>query len=83
LFRENYENWFKRTRVKIKKKGAYYSIDSNKTKYIWIYKEGKAAKDSKEGKTTIPTNTNISKIDNFTNKFKRIRGSWNIEQIEK
>jgi len=79
LFRENYEDWFRYTKVKIKKKKAYYSIELNKTKYIWIYREGGVAKSSREGKTTIPTNTNISRVDNLISKFEQIKGLWNVE----
>jgi len=73
LSKENYEDWFKCTKVKIKKKRVYYSIELNKTEYIWIHREKRAAKDSKKGKTTIPTNININKVDNLTSKFKRIK----------
>jgi len=79
LSRENYEDWFRRAGVKIKKKGAYYSIESSKTEYAWIHREGRAAGDSREGgaagdsregKTIIPTSTNTSGVDNLTSKFK-------------
>jgi len=33
LFKENYEDWFRYARVKIKKKRVYYSIESNRTEY--------------------------------------------------
>jgi len=69
LFRENYKDWFRHAGVKIKGKGAYYSIELSKIEYIWIYREGEAAKDSKERKTTTPTSIDISKVDNLTSKF--------------
>jgi len=75
LFKKNYKNWFKRTKVKIKEKRAYYLIESNRTEYAWIHKEKKTADISKKEKpniekTTITTNTtDNSKINNFTNKF--------------
>jgi len=74
LFKENYKDWFRRAGVKIKKKGAYYSIESSKMEYIWIHKEKEAAGNSREGKTTTPTSTNISRVDNLTSKFEQIRG---------
>jgi len=83
LFRENYEDWFRRAEVKIKGKEAYYSIELSKTEYVWIHREGGAAGDSKKGKTTTPTSTDISGVDNLTSKFEQIGGSWNVEQVEK
>jgi len=88
LFKKNYKDWFKRAEVKIKGKGAYYSIESSRTKYIWIHKKGGAADVNKKGKPNtekaIIINTiDNSKVDNFTNKFKQMRGLWNIENAEK
>jgi len=74
LFKENYKDWFKCVKVKIKGKEVYYSIESSKMEYIWIYRKGGAVGDSRKGKTTISTNTDISEIDNLTSKFKQIRG---------
>jgi len=79
LFKENYKNWFRHARVKIKGKGVYYSIESSRTEYTWIYKEEKTVGISKERKpdtekaTTIST-INNSEVDNLINKFKQIRG---------
>jgi len=75
LFKKNYKNWFRCIKVKIKGKEAYYSIESNKTEYIWIYKKRETTGNNREKKTTIPTNINISRIDNLISKFKRIKGS--------
>jgi len=72
LSKENYKDWFKCAKVKIKEKGAYYSIKLSKTEYVWIYKEERAAEDSRKEKTIIPTNINISGINNLTSKFERI-----------
>jgi len=83
LSRENYEDWFKRAEVKIKGKEAYYSIESSRTEYTWIHREGGAAGVSREGKPDTEKTTDNSKVDNFTNKFERMGGSWNIENAEK
>jgi len=83
LFRENYKDWFRRAGVKIKEKGAYYSIKLSKTEYVWIHREERAAGGSREGKTTTPTNTDISRVDNLISKFEQMRGLWNVEQTEK
>jgi len=74
LFRENYKDWFRRVGVKIKKKRAYYLIKLSKIEYIWIYREKGAAEGSRERKTTTPINIDISRVDNFTSKFKRMKG---------
>jgi len=79
LFKENYEDWFKRIGVKIKKKGVYYSIESSRTEYAWIHKEGGAAGVSREGKpdtekAIITSITDNSEVDNFINKFEQMRG---------
>jgi len=63
-------------------------IKSSRTEYTWIYKKGGAVNISREGKSdtekAIITNiTDNSKIDNFINKFKQMKGLWNIENAEK
>jgi len=89
LFKENYENWFKCIKVKIKGKKAYYSIESNRTKYIWIYRERGAANINRKGKPDmekviiIIDIINNSKVDNLINKFERIKGLWNIKNAKK
>jgi len=89
LFKENYENWFKRAEVKIKGKGAYYSIESSRTEYTWIHRERGAAGVSREKKpnmekTTITISTiDNSEVNNLISKFERMEGSWNIENAEK
>jgi len=76
LFKKNYEDWFRRAGVKIKGKGAYYSIELSRTEYIWIHREGGAADISREGKpdtekaTIIISTIDNSKVNNFINKFK-------------
>jgi len=58
LFKENYKNWFRCIRVKIKRKRVYYSIELSRTEYIWIYRKGKAAGVNREGKTGYGKNNN-------------------------
>jgi len=79
LFKENYKNWFKYAGIKIKKKGAYYSIESSKTEYVWIYRKERAAGGSRERKTIIPMSINTSGVNNFTSKFEQMGGLWNVE----
>jgi len=78
LFKENYKNWFRYIKVKIKGKKAYYSIELSRTEYTWIYKEKETANVNRKGKLNtkkaITTNiTDNSKVDNFTNKFEQIK----------
>jgi len=89
LFKENYENWFRCTGVKIKEKGVYYSIESSRTEYTWIHRERRAAGISRKGKpdmekAIIIINTiDNSEVNNFTNKFEQMGDLWNIENAEK
>jgi len=75
LFKKNYKDWFRCTEVKIKGKGVYYSIESNRTEYAWIHREGEAVGVSRKGKpdmekaTIITNTTNNSEVNNFINKF--------------
>ena len=36
LSRDNYEDWFRCTKVKVKSKGVFYTIETSKTEYAWI-----------------------------------------------
>jgi len=80
LSKENYKDWFKCAKVKIKEKGVYYSIESNKTEYIWIYRKGGAVDVSRKGKPDMEKATIIisiidnNKVNNLINKFERIGG---------
>jgi len=57
--------------------------------YTWIYKKRKTTDINRKGKPDMEKVTIIiniidnSKINNFINKFKRIKGLWNIKNIEK
>jgi len=78
LFKENYKDWFNCIKVKIKEKRAYYSIESNRTEYTWIYKRRRAAGVNREGKpdmekaTTITSTINNNEVDNLISKFEQM-----------
>lgn len=90
LSRENHEDWFRRAGIKIRGKGVQFAIDSGRTEYAWIQREGGvagtgASREEKQGVTqdATPNTTDSSGVDNLTSKFERMGGSWNIERAEK
>jgi hypothetical protein len=74
--RDNYEDWFRRAKIKIKSKGAYYTIETSRTEYAWIQREG-GTKSSASSSTLTS-----SEVDNITSQFERLGGTWNLEKAK-
>ena len=36
LSRDNYEDWFRCVKVKVKSKGVYYIIETSRIEYAWV-----------------------------------------------
>lgn len=74
--RDNYEDWFRRAKVKIKGKGVYYTIEISRIEYAWIQREGGI-------KSSAPSSTaESSEVDNVTSQFERLGGTWNVEKAK-
>jgi len=76
ISRDNYEDWFRRAKVKVRGKGVFYAIETSRTEYAWIQREGGA-------KISTPSSTGaVSDVDDITNQFERLGGSWNIDKAK-
>lgn len=79
LTRDNYEDWFRRAKVKIKSKGVFYTIETTRTEFAWIQREGGV----KQAIPTLASETSSSStIDGITSGFERIGGTWNLEKAK-
>jgi len=94
LTRETYEDWFRRAKVKIKGKGAFFVIETSRVEYAWIYREGGAATSTlataaatgTPATATTDTSSGAGQgdadINNITSQSDRIRGVWNIDKAK-
>jgi hypothetical protein len=67
--RDNYEDWFRRAKIKIKSKGVYYTVETSRTEYAWIQREGSTR--NNESELTLAS----SEVDNLTSQFERLGGT--------
>lgn len=75
LSRECYEDWFRRAKVKVKSKGVFYTIETTRTEFAWIPREGGI-----KSQTPASETPSDSTVDDITNAFERLGGSWNLDK---
>jgi hypothetical protein len=83
LSRENHEDWFRRARIKIKGKGIFYTVETSRTEYAWINREGGAAGTPATTDTTSSrTGEGDKGVENITSQFERIGGTWSLDKAK-
>lgn len=86
LTKENHEKWFRNSKLKLKGKGIFYTIEVTKHAYAWIARLG--AGTSTSTATTTPTPADIGyaaeqeSIRDLASDFERLGGTWNAEKAK-
>ncbi|KAG6233291.1 hypothetical protein E4U25_004254 [Claviceps purpurea] len=88
LDRENHQDWLRRVKIAIESKDVTIALQFTKHEYAWIEREGGAVNTTptasagaeSAGAASAATASDDPEMDDLTNRFERLGGSWNIER---
>ena len=86
LTKENHEKWFRNSKLKLKGKGIFYTIEVTKHAYAWISRPGAGTSTSTATTPQDPANVangvEQASVLGLTSDFERLGGIWNTEKAK-